>query len=397
MKKQPKTLPYDFIPFIEGNQYYYPWKTEDLPSHDKREEIYKSGTIHYTVTPKSPLVMELRKKSAHPSQYYVSGSALRGKIRSNVEILSGSYPEFVDKSEIDESSLKSLRLLNMKKETKLIDYTNAIFGYANSNDDQNFAYKSRVIFSHLDVIGNLAYDEKSFILMSPAKHDKYINKVGLKKVGYKYYPITRTHNYKPKSTKNNNEIKSNKFVFQDASKQQGFYFKGEIKFHNLQDDEIGLLLLALKIDLLLLEDNLPPLFEAIGGVKGYGYGKVSIDIEKLEIENDGVSFNELLDCVQEIKTYKSFDDLYPFIQSFVDAVGGLSFFDHVHIKTYVNSKHFDNIDKLEFKEFNEKDQVVKQDQAQKMPSEVDKIALEKLMNKYNKLRVSSGKEKYRRK
>lgn len=98
------TLPYDFIPFAE--EWHFPYKREvsridqegkgTLPKHNTIDGL--SGTITYQITPKSDLAVEVRKKL--DGTHFVSGSVVRGKIRSNVEILSASYPEFIDRSPI---------------------------------------------------------------------------------------------------------------------------------------------------------------------------------------------------------------------------------------------------------------------------------------------------------
>lgn len=103
------TLPYDFIslPGKEGNtEYYYPYHRRDEakkpPRHDLHEAEHLSGYISYLIKPCSPLVLELREtyEAGGPTDYWLSGSQIRGKLRSNVEVLSASYPEFVDDSEM---------------------------------------------------------------------------------------------------------------------------------------------------------------------------------------------------------------------------------------------------------------------------------------------------------
>lgn len=103
------TLPYDFIslPSTDGKpEYYYPYHRRDEakkpPRHDMHETGHLSGYISYQIKPRSPLVLELREtyKDGGPTEYWLSGSQIRGKLRSNVEVLSASYPEFVDDSEM---------------------------------------------------------------------------------------------------------------------------------------------------------------------------------------------------------------------------------------------------------------------------------------------------------
>ncbi|WP_059050900.1 TIGR03986 family type III CRISPR-associated RAMP protein [Paenibacillus senegalimassiliensis] len=103
------TLPYDFIslPGERGKpNYYYPYHSQNEakrpPRHDLHEADHLSGYISYRINPCSPLVLELRETSetGAPAEYWLSGSQIRGKLRSNVEVLSASYPDFVDDSEM---------------------------------------------------------------------------------------------------------------------------------------------------------------------------------------------------------------------------------------------------------------------------------------------------------
>ncbi|QDR78909.1 hypothetical protein [Sporomusa termitida] len=101
--KADKLLPYDFVPFAETA--YYPYQkpgTEnrpdgrggDLPGHDCRQNDKLSGFIEYTLTPYSDLALEIRQRLG--GGYFMSGSQIRGRVRANLEILSASYPEFID-------------------------------------------------------------------------------------------------------------------------------------------------------------------------------------------------------------------------------------------------------------------------------------------------------------
>ncbi|MEK4529889.1 hypothetical protein NST38_31270 [Paenibacillus sp. FSL H8-0104] len=103
------TLPYDFISLPSKNgkpEYYYPYhrrnEAKKPPRHDLHEAGHLSGYISYQIKPHSPLVLDLRETSEAdgPKEYWLSGSQIRGKLRANVEVLSASYPEFVDDSEM---------------------------------------------------------------------------------------------------------------------------------------------------------------------------------------------------------------------------------------------------------------------------------------------------------
>lgn len=95
------TLPYDFIPFAEPEHREFPYEcTEsggDLPKHNDLSGL--SGCIEYEIRPHSDLAIEVRKKW-NSDNFFISGSAIRGKVRANAEILSAGYPEFIDRTEM---------------------------------------------------------------------------------------------------------------------------------------------------------------------------------------------------------------------------------------------------------------------------------------------------------
>ncbi|GAV15639.1 hypothetical protein [Paenibacillus sp. NAIST15-1] len=95
------TLPYDFIPFAEPEHREFPYEcTEsggDLPKHNDFSGL--SGCIEYEIRPHSDLAIEVRKKWSSDDSF-ISGSAIRGKVRANAEILSAGYPEFINRTEM---------------------------------------------------------------------------------------------------------------------------------------------------------------------------------------------------------------------------------------------------------------------------------------------------------
>jgi len=133
------TLPYDFIPFPK--QYYYPYDMNSLPCHATRENL--SGYIEYTITPKSDIAIEI--KEASKGRYFISGSNIRGAIRSNLEILSHSYPRFIKRSpmlyrEIIKSN-KNIELAEAyRKELNIVEGSNGLeksirVGYLQKDED----------------------------------------------------------------------------------------------------------------------------------------------------------------------------------------------------------------------------------------------------------------------
>ncbi len=59
--------------------------------------------------------------------------------------------------------------------------------------------------------------------------------------------------------------------------QAGSIFQGKIRFHNLRPDELGLLIWSVELN--------PRSQQNIGKAKAYGYGRVAIQVDKLEMFN----------------------------------------------------------------------------------------------------------------
>lgn len=203
---------------------------------------------------------------------------------------------------------------------KSIDYPSAIYGYADENTkkyslnrEQN--YKSRVSFTDVKVeSSNIKTKQYEMILSSPKascykfylKQDNILNEKEI----ITYNPKIEGRNIK------NPEIRGRKFYWnkgfiedeftvKDINKEEssntsenkrikiklnevfekGNKFKGRIYFENLEDDELGLLLLSIK-----LKDDCK---ENIGMAKPYGMGRINIDSVKLYLENINNKFNSL--------------------------------------------------------------------------------------------------------
>lgn len=85
------TLPYDFIPFPKKWVSYNDIrKLDNLPRHDQRKQL--SGYIQYKLIPQSDLAVEIRKGE----NFFLAGSQIKGRVRTNAEILSQNYPHFIN-------------------------------------------------------------------------------------------------------------------------------------------------------------------------------------------------------------------------------------------------------------------------------------------------------------
>lgn len=99
--------PYNFIPF-PGKIFYRHTILENyidedkgltiLPKHNKFREDLKTGYIDYSIEVETPLFISNGENGFFEvnGKYTIPGSTVRGKIRSNCEILSCSYPEFIE-------------------------------------------------------------------------------------------------------------------------------------------------------------------------------------------------------------------------------------------------------------------------------------------------------------
>ncbi|MBD2847061.1 hypothetical protein IDH44_17830 [Paenibacillus sp. IB182496] len=96
------TLPYHFIPFPGNGEDsdYLQYEQSKLPSHlpIRGRDERLSGSIRYQLKPCTPLAVELRKD--YEDKPFLAGSMMRGKLRSNAEILSASAPDFIDRTEM---------------------------------------------------------------------------------------------------------------------------------------------------------------------------------------------------------------------------------------------------------------------------------------------------------
>src|SRR3712207_6221180 len=87
--------PYNFIPFPD--KVVYREGAENL-THEKIDKDLKSGYIDYSIKTLTPLFIDNGEGTFFNigGKDIIPGSTVRGEIRSNCEILSNSYPEFIE-------------------------------------------------------------------------------------------------------------------------------------------------------------------------------------------------------------------------------------------------------------------------------------------------------------
>ncbi|MCT4605540.1 MAG: TIGR03986 family CRISPR-associated RAMP protein [Marinisporobacter sp.] len=136
--------PYNFIPFPEKVVYRYN-SIDQIPKHHKFDEKYKSGYIEYTIEVETPLCISDGKDDFFKvnDTYAIPGSTVRGKIRSNAEILSCAYPRIVEdktfwyRGVADQSNLRKEYWENVKLNDKNIKINDVVkAGYLSKQGEQ---------------------------------------------------------------------------------------------------------------------------------------------------------------------------------------------------------------------------------------------------------------------
>ncbi len=166
--------------------------------------------------------------------------------------------------------------INNKHKNFILDYANSIFGYSNGSS----SYKSRVYFEDIIINGAEEFEEKTQLILSSPKpsscldylmqKDKEIstyNTEGFKIRGIKQYWFKN-------ETIKNQILKNTKIATTIRALKSGTNFVGTVKFKNLNEDELGLLLWSIK-----LNDDCS---QNIGQAKPYGYGRIKVKINTLK-------------------------------------------------------------------------------------------------------------------
>ena len=199
---------------------------------------------------------------------------------------------------------------NRKK--KEIDYAKAMFGYSNEQS----SYKSRISFSDAVIVQECQEKAGRKLILAEPKPTSYLdylkqdernvstyNSENFELRGVKQYWL---HNQEPKVEPL--DPRKEKAASTLCPLPAGTKFRGKIRFHNLTEDELGLLLWAVR-----LEKNS---WMNIGKAKAYGYGNISVavtDAKKIDMEEAYLSTDMLslspfkkLDTDALILFYKKF-------------------------------------------------------------------------------------------
>lgn len=154
----------------------------------------------------------------------------------------------------------------------LLDYPSAMMGYARGNKK---AYRSRVSFGDfaapvgvrpMGKVTNAAGEPKASFFPGYVKDGKHYSEEDFELRGYKQYWL-KPAKASPPPNANKNVGYS---MYPIPAKTE---FTGVIRFQNLQEDELGLLLWCLRLE--------KGCFQTLGKGKPYGYGRMSVKITGL--------------------------------------------------------------------------------------------------------------------
>lgn len=178
------------------------------------------------------------------------------------------------------------------KDLKGISYTDGIFGFINrkfkrGNDLINYNYKSRVSFEDAVIEGEAIVDKDSTMLMllagpKPTSYNLYLKQdLDAHKKELAIYEdnfqLRGIKQYWLKDYVEKLDLEESNMTFKIHPLKEGSKFKGRIHFRNLEEDELGLLLWALRLE----ESS----YQTIGMAKPHGFGRVKVKDIKLEIED----------------------------------------------------------------------------------------------------------------
>lgn len=271
--------------FIEPNKrVFYPQDfgevSDDKISFEKPFSDAQSGVLEIVITAKSDIFTgAFTGKNADTqmpkdffkigNDYALSGSSVRGVIRTIAEVL--SYAKFHTKAPDykDKKGNVTPRDKQMFDKSKL-DMVERIFGVV-SQDAKVQALKSRISFSHFiaSEVCPATQRQIKYILMSP---DAATTK-GLKdKNGFRFYaPLGKI------APTNAAKAKNDKVISTISPLGKGSVFVGKLRYFNLTTPELGLLLLCLSA----LRDDKGECYK-FGGAKFYGYGDARVEIKGID-------------------------------------------------------------------------------------------------------------------
>lgn len=189
-----------------------------------------------------------------------------------------------------------------------IDYVQGLFGFTNLSFEKNsISYKGRVRFTNARLVNNIGFNEeinKSLIGPKISSFQLYLNQPNNKNnVATKIYSDDfelrgqKFYWLKDKADRRDSGGVNKKLCSQLTPIKEKAIFQGKIYFENLSDDELGLILMAIK-PFETAKDN-------IGQGKPYGFGQVEFSI--LEVVEEDIK-NRFRKFDKTANNIKNLDD-----------------------------------------------------------------------------------------
>lgn len=229
--------------------------------------------------------------------------------------------------------------LRQKQQNGRIDYAKAMFGFASPEK----SYKSKLSFSDAVLLEEAGHGKEQKLILAEPKPTSYLdylkqnekntvtyNADDFELRGVKQYWLHK----QPVSV--DAPIKNENAASRICPLEAGAKFTGKIRFQNLTEDELGLLLWAVRLN----EGSQMN----VGKAKSYGYGRVSVEIKKarkLDKEKAYRSGETLcLDPFSDIEIDKAIGDYKTEINHYL---GSRTIDELPHIRNFFSMKDSRNI------------------------------------------------------
>lgn len=308
-QKGPKAPPpYNFIK--PDKRVFYPQDfgevSDDKISFEKPFSDSQSGILEIKITAKSDIFTgknadEKASKDFFKigNDYALSGSSVRGVIRTIAEVLSyakfhTNAPDYKDKNG---NVTERFRCNVQPQDKSKLDMVERIFGIvAKSKNAKVQALKSRISFSHFIVskVCKANHISPKYAILDAIKEAKKKGKVPefCKENGFRFYTPLKSIGEPLAPDKTGDTITTISPLGKDS------VFVGKLRYFNLTKSELGLLLLCLTA----LRDDKGECYK-FGGAKFYGYGDARIEIKGID---EGIK-NECIDAYKNLLVKANFE------------------------------------------------------------------------------------------
>ncbi len=184
-----------------------------------------------------------------------------------------------------------------------LDYCKSLFGFAGEKE----SYRSRLSFQQAVIDNEISENGKTTVVLGEPKPTSYLDYLinNGKAASYNdaQFSIRGVKQYWLHTKETAGVVGNNKEVGSDLySYPKGTSFTGRIRFTNLSEEELGMLLWSL-----LLEKNSQ---QNIGKGKPYGFGRVEISLKQLKVlDTDAMYASEAL-CLEPYRDWKEHCEEY---------------------------------------------------------------------------------------